>query len=215
MEYKKFMRQAKDEYQNILIDKIADLFLDYGIEKMKMTDIAEHLDLGVATLYRYFKTKKKLVVHCGIHLWEKEITLFEGIFDNDVYINKTGLEQLEDILKIFKVLYEGQPKFLRFLRNFDLFVTQEKIDQSDLQEYESSILNVYPLFKKAYEKGLNDGSINQIVEFDEFYFTVNHSLMSLSQKVLPEGSILESDNRVSASNQIDLLIKMISYYLGG
>ncbi len=215
MEYKTFLKNAKDEYNDILIDQISDLFLTHNIESMKMTDIANELSLGVATLYRYFKTKKNIVILCGINLWKREIHLFEGVFESEVFKNKNGLGQIEDLLKFYIVLYEGHRPFLKFLRDFDFFVEAEHVSKEELAEYEASIMNVYPLLQSAYAKGKDDGSIKRDIDFEEFYFTTSHALMQLSQKVLPTGLLLESDYRIDGKKQLELVIAMVLNYLRG
>lgn len=215
MEYKTFLKNAKDEYTETLIDAISELFLNHNMQDMKMTDIADELGIGVATLYRYFKTKKNIVIQCGIHLWRKEISLFEGVFESEMFHAKSGIEQIEDLLKFYIVLYKGHRPFLKFLCDFDFFVTAEHVTKEELKEYEASIMNVYPLLKASYEKGCKDGSIKRTVDFDEFYFTTSHAMMVLSQKVLPEGLLLSSDYIVEGEKQLNLLIAMVLNYLEG
>ena len=118
-------------------------------------------------------------------------------------------------MKIYLVLYEGHRPFLEFLHNFDVFVFTNHISKEDLKEYEASIMDVYPLLLKAYEKGRQDGSVKRNVDFQQFYFTVSHTLMSLAQKLLPAGMLLESDYYVSGRSQFELLIEMIIVYLKG
>ena len=43
------------------VEVSAQLFLKNGIEAVKMTDIADECGIGVATLYRYFGTKKVFI----------------------------------------------------------------------------------------------------------------------------------------------------------
>ena len=45
------------------------LFLSKGIQEVKMTDIAEKADIGVATLYRLFSVKKSILIDSAILLW--------------------------------------------------------------------------------------------------------------------------------------------------
>ena len=47
----------------------AELFLQNGIEEIKMTDIADAAEIGVASLYRYFGTKTAIAIEVGVLLW--------------------------------------------------------------------------------------------------------------------------------------------------
>ena len=210
-----FILKAKEAYHNELIEEISNLLLEAKIEDLKMTDVADYLGIGVATLYRYFKTKKNIVLECGIHLWKKEIKLFEYIFDNDLYDKKSGLEQVEDLLKVYKVLYTGHTGFLKFLAQFDAYCHRENIDKKQLEEYENNILNLFPLFEKAFKKGKEDGSINCNEDIHILYFSVNHSLMALAQKLLPDQALLNSDSLVGGEIQIECMLRIIMRYIRG
>ena len=41
------------------------------IEAVKLSEIANEAGIGIATLYRYFKTKPALVIEIGTVLWKK------------------------------------------------------------------------------------------------------------------------------------------------
>lgn len=53
---------------NHAIDVSAKMFLQNGIENVKMTDIADECGIGVATLYRYFGTKTGITIAAMTHL---------------------------------------------------------------------------------------------------------------------------------------------------
>lgn len=215
MNYQKYLAETKDTWQEQLIDEISTLFLKQGIQPMKMTDLAKETDVGVASLYRYFGTKKNLVILCGIHLWTKTIHLFDNIFESNLYQKKDGISQMEDLLKVYHILYTGHRDFLSFLANFDAFCISEHISAAELNDYENNIMNLYPLFEAAYDKGHRDHTIRCKEPIQEVYFTVNHSMMCLAQKMLPENRILSSDKLVDGEQQINLLMKIHLAYLKG
>lgn len=213
MGYKQFMNEAKKEYVSSLINEISGLFLDNNIDDLKMTDIAEKIGIGVASLYRYFETKHNLVILCANHLLKEEIKLFSKIFEEEPYINKTGINQMNDLLKIYNVLITGHSKFMKFLNDFDAYIKKEKISKEELKEYDQIILQVYPLFENAYHKGLDDNTIREIDDFKSFYFSMNHSLLSLCFKIIATGDILFSDEITSNNKELTYLIDTFIYYL--
>ncbi len=50
-----------DDKIKIITEKIAALYLEYGIKSITMDDVARHLAISKKTLYQYFKDKKELV----------------------------------------------------------------------------------------------------------------------------------------------------------
>lgn len=212
MEYEKYMQEAKNDRMEQAVSVAADLFLKCGIEEIKMTDIAKESEIGVASLYRYFGTKNNIVIKAGALIWNNMRMLFDGIFESDYYKNKTGIEQVGELLKVFYVLYTAHKDFLKFIYNFDNYVLKENASKDNLEEYENSIMNSFPLFEKAYLKGCKDSTINENIDVKDFYFAITHALITLCQK-FNSGSILKSDNFEYGEKEINLLIEMAINYI--
>ena len=81
----------------------------------------------------------------------------------------------------------------------------------ELAEYEESIMDLYPRFLDSFNRGVEDGSVRGDVRPKEFYDTVNHAVMALSQKLL-RGEILQGDS-FRDSREPELLLRMASDYL--
>jgi len=211
--YKETISQAKNQYLTDLVENITDVLLEKGIENMKMPMLAKSVDIGVASLYRYFHNKKSLIIACGIVVWKRINALFEGVFDSDIYKNKTGYEQIKQLLKIEVVMYQGHADFLKFVAEFDAYVVKENIDSVELKEYEENVLNVSEKINLAYKKGIEDNSIKYRGDFYAYYLTCSHSLNALSLKLVNRGFIIESDKLVSGKTQLELLIEIMLKYL--
>ena len=69
LELENFKNQKMEE----VIASALKVFLKKGIDSTKMTDIAAQAEIGVASLYRYFKTKPEIVVEAACILWQVEI----------------------------------------------------------------------------------------------------------------------------------------------
>lgn len=211
MEYSKHLGGVRDARRADAVKVSAQLFIENGIENVRMTDIAKRAEIGVASLYRYFSTKQSLAIEAACYLWNEELKLFEGVFDSEYYTAKSGSEQINELMKVFRVMLEGHTDFLRFVADFDRYVINEKISSVDLQQYEQSVMNVYMLFDSAYKKGIEDGTLRSDVDIRLFYNTVTHSLMSLSQK-LCGGAILQNDFINNGVNEINTLIASFMSY---
>ena len=210
--YQTAVHRIQEDLRQRIIETACGLYLKQGIEQVKMTDVAAAADVGVASLYRYFGTKRELVARAGIYVWSQIGEMLEGVFTGPYYHEKTGLEQSVMLLKLFLAAYQGHPEYLRFLRGFDLFMEKEKATQAELREYERSILDLQSLAVAAYQKGVEDGSVRGDFEFEPFYFTITHALLTLSQKLVCSGAMVESDTRVSGAQQLQTLIDMAIAY---
>ena len=190
----------------------AELFLQNGIESVKMTDIAEESGVGVATLYRYFGTKDKIVIDAMTYLWNEMGKLFSGVFESEVFLKQTGIKQIGDLLRMCLVLYEAHQDFLRVLGEFDLLILRENIPPEALTEYEKSIINFYPAFERAYQAGVADGTVRTLPDFRQFYLAYAHALIELGKKLV-QREILLSDDFSNGRQELSLLIECAVCYL--
>lgn len=190
----------------------AQLFLKQGIEEIKMTDIADASGVGVATLYRYFGTKPRMVTEAMTYLWDEVNELFAGVFDTKEFMQQPGIKQINDLMRMYLVLYEAHSDFMRLLGEFDTYIVREQIAKEDLQKYESSIINFYPVLVRAYEKGLKDGTVRRVDNFKLHYLTYAHALLEMCKKFV-KGELLPSDRSEYAVAELELLINTGVNYL--
>ena len=86
----------------------------------------------------------------------------------------------------------------------------EKISPEAMREYESSILDFYPLFENAYRDGVKDGTAKDDIDFGLMYLTVTHSLMLMSEK-FSRGKVFDSDT--GSEQELGFMVDMALYYI--
>ena len=192
MKYEKYQENLRKTRENEAVFAAAQLFLARGVEAVKMTDIAEAAEIGVASLYRYFGTKEAILIRAGILLWSDLRALFEEVVE-DADSSRTGREQVAAMLGVYRTLCRDHKNFLLFLEDFDRFILASGVKKSELYEYERSIGDYYPLFEAAYRRGVADGSLRAGVDPALFYRTFTHGITALCQKLLRGG--INEDNR--------------------
>lgn len=210
---KRELEESKRRRMDEIVDKAAVIFCEIGIDNTKMTDIAKAADVGVASVYRYFKTKADIVIQVGIKFWLEIEKEFNEIFNSESFKNKTGIDQLKEVGDFFIRLYTNHYKFLNYLHEFDSFVVKENIGNDRLNEYEESIIEIKNLVLLAITKGQEDGTIKSSLSSEELYITTSHTLLSLTQKLAIMGSVLESDCTISGERQIRMVIDMVLEYI--
>lgn len=205
-------KYLRDKRMERAVSVCAALFLENGIEKIKMTDIAEESGIGVATLYRYFGTKSGISAAAMTYLWNDLDRLFRGVFDSEAFTGQTGIKQVRDLLRMFIVMYSAHKDFMRLLGEFDRMIIDEGLPKEELAEYERSVINFYPVFESAFKKGVEDGTVKSGVDPQLFYITQAHSLMEMCKKFI-NGEILPSDDFSDAERELETLIDCAVSYL--
>lgn len=193
----------------------SEVFKKQGIENTKMTDIAEKAEIGVASVYRYFKTKPDLAVEVACKFWSDEISELYQYYTQEEFLHKNGITKVKEILEVYLKLYEEHQDFIRFMDEFDRYVIKENISKEKLKTYEKSIIDLKSLLLNAIEEGNEDGTIRRDLAREEFYFSINHALMSLCQKLILRSDVLESDKYVKSEDQIKMIIEMAVKYIEG
>lgn len=204
--------QKEKRKEEVIIAAI-EVIKEKGIDNTKIKEIAEKAEVGVASVYRYFKTKIDLVIDSGIWLWEKEISLLKNMFYEKDYLELNGVDKVRSILGVFTIMYHEHPEFISFLEQFDNYIAKESVDIEKLANYEKSIINLKSIMIEALDEGKMDGSIKNTIDNDAFYFTITHSLMSLTQKLTIRGYILSNDSAIEGDTQLNLLIDMAMNYI--
>lgn len=212
MDYRQRFGQYRDDKMQLAVLTAAQLFLEKGIESVKMTDLAEACGVGVASLYRYFGTKTAIVTEAGALLWQDVSRLFEDALKSPAFLASDGLGQVRTLWGMFLELYRSQPAFLRFLYEFDDFVLREKPGEAAMTAYEKSVLDLHPIFRRSFEKGREDGSVAYAGDEAAYYAAVSHSLMLLAQKHL-RGDVLAADSTLSGEQELSTVIDMAVAYL--
>lgn len=205
--------EQKDKRKELVLIAAIEIFAEKGIENTKMSDIADNAQVGVASVYRYFKTKTEIVIESAIKLWGIEIDIFlDMLIQNDFKI-LNGLDKVSQLLDIFIEMYINHKEFYRFIEEFDNYVVKEKISPERLESYENSILELMPIMINALESGKKDGSISPSINNEQFYMTITHTLMSLSQKLILRNIIINSDNNFEGKAQLELVKDMALEYI--
>ena len=203
----------KNQKKEDVIGAALKVFCEQGIDNTKMTDIAEQANIGIASLYRYFKTKPDIAVEAACRLWQEEIKTINEFSSAKVQRAVTGKEQVESILQLFLELYYYHKEFLKFLDEFDRYIVKEQVPLENLKEYEKSIIDLKTVMITAIERGRRDGSIRKDFDAEKYYFSTTHALMTLCQKLVLRGKLLESDDIIQGEQQIQLIIEMAVHYL--
>lgn len=215
MDLKQKRQNELDEMKNKriahILDTALDLFSEKGIDVIAMTDIADASEIGVASLYRYFKTKEELAIQCARHHWEKLSTPVIESLEMEEYINASGYDQLSRIFSIFTKLFSENKAFFKFIYYFDAFVNRNDISQERLTSYDMTIGKTKEVICAALEKGFDDKTLDAKWKnegTEHLYFTVMHSLFSMAQKLSLSENMLEKTKDSSSLGQLELLSRI-------
>ena len=194
----------KDE---AIVSRAAEVFLARGITDVKMTEIADAAQVGVATLYRRFSTKIDLAILAATMLWRRLNDDIRSLVGTQDYLALNGFERLDCLLCSYRDTYLKRADFMCFLDELDHVIVAEHVGAARLAAYGVEVDSFYPMFYDAYRLGLEDGSVTCMVDFPTFYRTLAHALTSTAQK-LSRGEVIPSDDFANVRTELNYLIFM-------
>ena len=191
----------KDAKLNFLVDIATDLFMCRSIQDVTIKDIAITAQVGEATIYRYFSKKQGLVLYAAMKI-------LDDVQSNYFKLEKemNGYQKIEVFYLSYLEIFKDHPNYYKFLREFDLYMSEEKGDA--LGSYEAIIEQYNNAYLKAYEEGIKDGSVKEQKDINLFYFSTTHAVIELCKK-LSLKEVLHQDFTIEKFGEIKYLIDLI------
>lgn len=189
----------------VMAEETAKLFLSKSINEVTIKDIANHIGVGEATIYRHFETKYNIVLGVARYLQTKILSEYYNVSDC-----KTGFDKISKFYYSFLDVYKDNPRFYKFINEFDAFILLNK--NENIESYEEGIDKFKDIFIECYELGLKDKTIKKLDNVENFYFATTHALMGLCKK-LADRDIISQDKNLDKGREIEVLIETILYRL--
>ena len=152
------------------------------IEEVSMTDIAAACGLGVATLYRHFGTKLRLVIETAAMKWHEFSDEMDVNYRARGGLSMSAMEEYAFFLDTYIDLYANHQALLRFDANFDLFILHQHAEHRDLDDYYASVQRFAAKFATIAQKARADGTLNAAMMTDELYYSIMYTMLSTAQR---------------------------------
>ncbi|PKL00480.1 MAG: hypothetical protein CVV56_05755 [Tenericutes bacterium HGW-Tenericutes-1] len=199
------LQQAK---YDLVLENIKSLFLEAGINTFSISDIAKKIEIGEATIYRYFTSRVNLIIQVGISLWKDIYNTLKQ--QNN---SKNGYESVSTFFHYFIEGYESHKPTFVFLDQFDSLIIQENISKDALLDYDQTLYLIKKLFDHLFSQGVIDGSIKGEVDSNTYYYTTTHMILGICKKLASNGNMLHSDEIVKDTTQIKMALDICLEYI--
>jgi len=129
-----------------ILDRIVDLFFEFGIRNLNMDDISSHLKISKKTLYQYFKSKEDLIEHLFAYdsfKWNQKIS----------EIKISEINAIDILLQVSIFIYDEMSRLNPKLK-FEMKKYYEPIFNRFMIEKQNHIFNQ---MSKNMQKGKAEG----------------------------------------------------------
>lgn len=165
----------KEETNRRILDAGFCIFSEMSIDKVSMANVANKAGIGIATLYRYYRTKPELVVAVGTHVWSNFIRNYTPIRNDDKI---TAVEELEFFLDSFLELYKNHKKLLCFNQFFNIYIRNEAVPPKALNSYNEMVDKLAMRFHRTYIKGERDKTLCTEMSEKAMFLSIVHLMLA-------------------------------------
>ena len=194
--------------RELILEQGFRLFSENGIPAVTMQQVADACGIGIATLYRYYNTKRALVIDIARAQWEEYAEhvneVRKRIEDEDL----TAAERMNVGLGFYIDLYRNHSAMLCFNQDFNNFVRHEGITQDQLAPYLEAINVFAGMFRDAYRKGREDGTLQGAVSEEKLFAASAHIMMAVAVRYA-QGLVYSAENEADRTEELQMVRRML------
>lgn len=159
-----------------ILEAAFPLLAEKGIDAVSMNEIADACSIGIATLYRHYRTKADLVLAISAWKWDDFMQANDKRLDTSAM---TAAENFDYYLETFLYLYRNYHDLLRFNHYFNGFVEKEQATQEQKKGFLDVVETIAQRFhKNIYVKAENDETLRTDISEEEMFSTTLHLMLS-------------------------------------
>lgn len=193
-----------------IVSTAEQLFVERGLDSVQMQDIANAEKIGVATLFRYFSKKDKLIVAVAIQNLERMIPVFQQI----ALSSKSAYERLEDILNcLLESQTQTRHNSSKFREAFESYATFAKEPLPNIEEYIETQKQISHMITPIIEDGQRDGSLRKDIPIKESIITVINAYGIFGNNIALKSEITYFDDDIQPHIQQKVLKEMLLCYV--
>ncbi|CEG28929.1 TetR/AcrR family transcriptional regulator [Bacillus sp. B-jedd] len=196
-------------YQSI-VSTAERLFLDQGLDSVQMQDIADAAGIGIATLFRYFPKKDKLIVAVAIQNLERTMEGIEKITGQ----TKSAYNRIEDLLGfLLRSQHSDKNESYKFREAFESYASFTNEPLPGIEDYIDMQKQVTELLLPLIEDGKSDGSIRTDIPVDKVLMTIINAYGIFGNNVIFKQPITYTVKGLEPKIQQELLKEMLLSYI--
>ena len=196
------------ERRELLLSVGFRLFAERGVEAVTMQQVADAAGIGIATLYRYFRTKLEFVIAIGAAKWTEYYAEVEKEYARRDGADMTAAEELEFFIHSIIALYRYHKDVLLFNRGFTAFVKHQVATAAQMRPYNEAASPFLKKFHLVWLKAVRDGTLNVDISEKKLFTSTLHIVLSAASK-FAEGIFYPADYEPDMTEELFMLKRMI------
>ncbi|WP_336773615.1 TetR/AcrR family transcriptional regulator [Paenibacillus sp. MMO-58] len=205
--YEKERNDGKQQRQLAILDAAESEFIRRGIEKTTMQHIADAANIGIATLFRYFPKKEKLIVAVAT-------MLLQPIHDAFMATAALPLTCLDKLERLFDFLIEEHNRAsAKFMVDFDSYAAHSQEPVEDMETFVALHRRISLHFAAIVQSGIEDRSVRPDLQIKETLTTIMNTFGHFSRQLSLQNNILLFESDLESRPQLLILKGMFLEYV--
>jgi len=199
----KYSQKYLDELRAKIPEVAFKMYAERGIEAVSMQNIADAMGIGFTTMYRYYGKKSALVIEVAAKKWNEYAEKVEKKYAELGGPSFSGKQELEFYIDSYIELYKHHKDLLKFNRNFDIYVIEERPTVGEMQIYYDAVNFFKDKFHVAFLKGVADKTIRTDIPEEKVFFGIMYSMLSSAAKYAC-GIIYPADDTLDHTFELEM-----------
>ena len=154
----------KERRSQHILQAAFTVFSRKGFEWSTMQDVADEAELGVATVFRYFPKKNKLIIAVMVDILEGRLPTFERILTSE----GNCLQKFEMLLDHYLRISEPElMDSMKLLEAFEIYAAFSQEPMEDIANYHKAYSDIVNVILDIIKEGKEDLSIRQDLSIEE------------------------------------------------
>ena len=184
------------------------LFSEKSIAAVTMNNVADACGIGVATVYRYFRTKLALVLAINTWLWENYVMENDRLLKDTEEAHVSALQRYEFFIDTFIDLYRNHKEMLRFNQLFNIYIRSEQVPPEQLAAYNNMIGMMSGKFQEIILMGQDDGTIRKDISGQDIFSATLHLMLATTTRYA-FGLVYTPEGGVEEERELHMLKRML------
>lgn len=206
------LQRGKQNRIQLVIEAAEEVFKERGIDQTTMQNIADRACVGVATVFRFFPKKEKLVVAVATRNLETVLHTFHTIAEMKVSCYEKISLLFDDFITL---LNSDDSSNVKLLENFESYAAYYKEPIEDIDIFNKIYRQISDVFSTIIQQGMEDGSIRNDIPVDKVLTTVINTFGNFARKLSLQKNILTVEPDLDPKEQLLILKDILLSYLKG
>ena len=186
------MQEVREQNIALVTQTALACFVENGIEKTTIRDIAQHAGLTERSVYRYFAGKDELVIAAAYLYWDRAKERRRGM---------TGIEEIRVLLRSYAGLIFTDPAGIRFSLDAEVALCNAGRQHVVINRPPERFEVAPGPIAAAIRRGLADGTVDPEADVKTLYYNTYDSILGVIQRMsvgVPSVHELDGHARIDA-----------------